>query len=123
MTTVRSNSGAAICAGEPLSVRLKVIGKNPAVVGVPLIVPVAGSSVMPVGRAPLVMDQVKGAVPPVVAGVDEYSVPLMASIGSFCGVVTVSLSATLMLRCWVADSLGVVESVASTTNEEVPAVV
>ena len=49
-------------------------------VGVPPIVPVAGVSDRPVGRVPLVRDQLYGVVPPVAARVALYAVPALSLI-------------------------------------------
>src|SRR5688572_12805125 len=55
-------------------------GENePAVVGVPVTLPVALLMVSPAGRP--VADQVNGAFPPVRAGVSEYGVPTDACWG------------------------------------------
>jgi hypothetical protein len=63
---------AMCCAGDAVSVAVTVKLKVPTVVGVPVIAPVLGFNVRPVGSAPLVTAQVTGAVPPVEASVAEY---------------------------------------------------
>jgi hypothetical protein len=65
----RVNDCVAVCAvGVVESVTLAVKLKEPAVVGVPEIVPVA-ESVRPAGKAPEVMLQLYGVVPPLAAKV------------------------------------------------------
>src|SRR5262249_38223950 len=54
-----------LCAGLDTSMTLKVRLDVPLPVGVPEIVPLLAAKARPVGRVPLVMDQVYGAVPPV----------------------------------------------------------
>ena len=51
-----------------------------AVVGVPLISPVAGSMAKPAGKVPLVTANVFGEVPPVDVGAIEYAVPVVPLI-------------------------------------------
>jgi len=58
-------------AGDSESVTCAVIVKLPDAVGVPLSAPVAPFSVTPAGRAPAVIDQLYGVVPPVAASVAE----------------------------------------------------
>ena len=66
-------------AGVPESVTVKVTWLEPAgSPGVPLTVPDAAFRVSPGGRAPLVMVQVYGAVPPETASVALYAVPICA---------------------------------------------
>ena len=57
----------AVCASA--SVACRVREEDPAAVGVPLTVPVAGSSVRPAGSEPAVRAQVNGPVPPLTTGV------------------------------------------------------
>lgn len=54
----------APCDGEPASFTVTPKEKLPLTEGVPEIIPVAGARLSPAGRAPDVMDQVYGAVPP-----------------------------------------------------------
>ena len=54
-----------------LSVTCTVKPKDPAVVGVPLMMPVPGSKDNPGGSVPDAMDHVYGGVPPVAARVTE----------------------------------------------------
>lgn len=62
----------AVCAGLPLSVSFTVNADAPATVGVPVIVPVDGFSVKPVGSDPEEMAQLLyGAVPPCAARLPE----------------------------------------------------
>jgi hypothetical protein len=56
------------------SVTLTVVLKEPEAVGVPEMVP-AADRVKPAGRAPELMLQVYGVVPPLAARVVEYAVP------------------------------------------------
>ena len=46
-----------VCCGEPASATLNVIEKLPDCVGVPEIAPVEALSVKPVGKEPVVIDQ------------------------------------------------------------------
>jgi hypothetical protein len=57
------------------SVTFTVKLKEPEAVGVPEMVP-AGESVRPAGKAPALMLQPYGVVPPVAASVVEYAVPI-----------------------------------------------
>ncbi len=58
-------SSNAAAASSTRTVKLDV----PAVVGVPLMTPVAPSSTRPAGKAPTEIDQFNGAVPPVAVSV------------------------------------------------------
>jgi hypothetical protein len=60
---------AWVVVAELASVTRTVKALVAATLGVPEIMPVAGASVSPVGRVPVEMDQVLGAVPPVAASV------------------------------------------------------
>jgi len=62
-----------VCAGLPASVIVAVKALVPVAVGVPESRPVAGASVIPAGRLPVVMDQVYGLVPPVACRTSEYA--------------------------------------------------
>jgi hypothetical protein len=68
LATVIGNTTDWVCAGVPESVTEKLTAELlTAAVGVPEITPVVADRVKPVGRAPLVIRQVYGAVPPVAA--------------------------------------------------------
>jgi hypothetical protein len=54
-----------VCAGFSASVTVAVKLAVPLVVGVPAMIPVAGTRVSPAGRLPVVIDQLYGPVPPV----------------------------------------------------------
>ena len=56
--TVIVNITLAVCAGEPESVTLKVMAVELVKDGVPLINPLEGSRVIPVGSLPAVIDHV-----------------------------------------------------------------
>jgi hypothetical protein len=73
--TVRESDFVAVCAvGVVESVTFAVKLNEPDAVGVPEIVP-ALDKVRPAGRAPELMLQLYGAVPPLAANVAEYTVP------------------------------------------------
>ena len=68
--TVMLNDFVAVCAvGAVESVTLAVKLNDPAVVGVPEIVPLAAASVRPAGNAPALTLQLYGVVPPLAAKV------------------------------------------------------
>jgi hypothetical protein len=74
--TVIDSTTDWVCAGVPESVTEKVMDEPlTAAVGVPEMTPVAAARVKPVGRAPLVIRQVYGAVPPEAANVAAYVAP------------------------------------------------
>ncbi len=58
-----------------LSVSRMVTVKVPALFGVPLMAPVAEFNVMPLGKAPLLTDQLYGSLPPAAANHCEYVAP------------------------------------------------
>ena len=60
-----------LCAGEPLSLTFTVNEKVPAVVGVPLICPPL-LNVNPAGKAPELIAQLYGVVPPVAPKLAVY---------------------------------------------------
>lgn len=64
---IRLKAFCADCCGLPLSCTRSVTVKVPAVVGVPLITPVDGSSVNSAGKVPALMFQDLIPVPPVEA--------------------------------------------------------
>ena len=67
---VRVNDFAADCAvGAVESVTLAVKLNDPAVVGVPEIVPLAAAIVRPAGNVPELMLQLYGVVPPLAANI------------------------------------------------------
>ena len=69
---VRVNDLVAVCAvGAVESVTLAVKLNDPAVVGVPEIVPLAAASVRPAGNAPELMLQLYGVVPPLASIIVE----------------------------------------------------
>jgi hypothetical protein len=63
--TVKDMLPVAVCCVELESLTITVIGKLPLVVGVPEMMPVLAARLSPAGRLPEVIDQTKGAVPPV----------------------------------------------------------
>ena len=93
----------------------------PAVVGVPLICPVE-LSVSPAGKAPPLIDQLYGVVPPLACSVVEYPVP---TVPPGCDVVVTvggcAAAATAMLNAFVPVLFAA--SVTCTVNDAVPAVV
>jgi hypothetical protein len=69
---VRVNDFVAVCAvGTVESVTFAVKLNDPAVVGVPEIVPLAAASVRPDGKAPELMLQLYGVVPPLASIIVE----------------------------------------------------
>ena len=102
----------AVVAGEPESVTFIVKLKVPAVVGVPEIVPVA-DRVRPPGKAPELMLQLYGVVPPVAASVVEYAVPTCPEETELVVTCTgVTAAATVSVNDFVAVcAVGEVESV------------
>ncbi len=68
----RALEAVAPAASLTRTVKLNV----PTVVGVPLMVPVLVFKLSPVGSDPIVIVQLRGAVPPVASNVVEYEVPV-----------------------------------------------
>jgi hypothetical protein len=109
---------AVWCVGVAESVTVTVTVLVPAADGVPEMRPVAGAMPRPAGR-PLA-DQVSEPVPPEAASVAEYETPTLAA-GS---VAVVIVKAGFTVRVNVFEPIkwvGVVESVAVTVTELVPA--
>ena len=108
------------CAGFVESVTVIVTVLDPAVVGVPVIAPLAASMLRPAGRP--VADQVYGVVPPVAATVALYAAPTTPP-GS--DVVVMDGGAMMVIdRLAVAvKCVGLVESVTVTATVLAPAVV
>ena len=77
VVTVKLRFAVALCAVELESVTFTVNEEVPAVVGVPLICPVALSA-NPAGKAPALIDQLYGVVPPLACSVVEYPLPTAA---------------------------------------------
>ena len=100
-----------VVAGKPESVTLIVKLNVPAAVGVPEIVPVE-DRVRPAGKAPALMLQLYGTVPPLAASVVEYAVPNCPE-GTVLLVIwtEVVAGATVMLSCALAVCAGEEESV------------
>ena len=98
-----------------------VKANEPAVVGVPLTIPLVAFSVRPGGNVPVAMDQVMGVVP-VAVNVRLYAVPTVPFGGAVLVIVgaTVAVAMT-MVTLWVA--LGSVPLAACTVNVNEPAVV
>src|SRR6185312_14600651 len=72
----RARSAVAVSAvGVALSVTATVIADAPVAVGVPWMIPVAGSRVSPAGSEPEVTANVSAPKPPVVAICVAYNVP------------------------------------------------
>jgi hypothetical protein len=71
-TAMLSDCVAVSAAGVLESVTMAVKLNDPAVVGVPEIVPLAVASVRPAGSVPALTLQLYGAVPPVAVKVREY---------------------------------------------------
>jgi hypothetical protein len=65
--TVKEMLAVAVCCTALESLTITEIGKLPLAVGVPETTPVLALRLSPAGRVPDVIDQTKGAVPPVAA--------------------------------------------------------
>ena len=65
--TVKEMLAVAVCCTALESVTMTEIRKLPLAVGVPEMMPVLALRLSPAGRLPEVIDQTKGAVPPVAA--------------------------------------------------------
>ena len=63
--TVKEMLAVAVCCAALESLTVTEIGKLPLAVGVPEMRPVLALRLSPAGRLPEVIDQTKGAVPPV----------------------------------------------------------
>jgi hypothetical protein len=102
----------AVVVGEPESATLIVKLNDPDAVGVPEIVPVAERD-RPPGKAPELMLQVYGVVPPVAASVVEYAVPTCPAGTKVVVICTgVTAAATVSVNDFVeVCAVGVVESV------------
>ena len=111
----------AVAGVEAESVAFTVKFAVPATVGVPVIAPVPAFSVKPVGREPVVIDQVTAPVPPVAPNVALYAEPTVPP-----GKLVVEIAngeLTVIVRAFVAVCAGVPESVAFTVKLAVPAAV
>ena len=104
------------------SVTCTVNDTVPAVVGVPEITPVDEARLNPAGKAPALIDQLYGVVPPLACSVVEYAVPAVPP-GSDVVVIVggCAAAATAMLNAFVAVLFAA--SVTCTVNDTVPAVV
>jgi len=70
-TTESGKVAVAVCADEAESLTVTLTVKLPLAVGVPETTPVVAPRLSPAGRLPPVIDQVKGAVPPLMCRVLE----------------------------------------------------
>ncbi len=96
ITTLNARVAVTEEASFTCTVKLNV----PKADGLPLNVPVVGSSDVPAGRAPALTDQAKGPIPPVAPNTCEYeafSVPLGRAV-----VVMLGAGATVRLNAFVA---------------------
>src|SRR5260370_4878394 len=108
---VSVSAAVTLCTGLLESLTLKVsAAPDTAVVGVPVMAPVAVFSDNPVGNVPLVSDQVYGVLPPDAVSVAEYATPtcpfgsdvlVMVSVAA----VVVSVSAAVAFCAGVLESL------------------
>ena len=124
-------SGAAVVVSDSTCVavaagvwRSRACTVNVAVstaVGVPEMTP-ALSNARPAGKAPAIMDQAYGAVPPVAASVVAYEAPTVPA-GTALVEITRGGGAMLSVSARVALAAGTSASVTSTMKELVPAVV
>ena len=87
-------------AGVPESSARTVKGYVPAVVGVPVIAPVALERARPGGKAPAASDQAYGVFPPDASTVCEYACPTVPA--GRLAVVTWSGSRTSIVSPWVS---------------------
>jgi len=120
LATVSDRPTDWVCAGVPESVT-EIVTDEPltAAVGVPEMTPVAAARANPAGRAPLVIRQVYGAVPPDAAKVAAYVAPTVPF-----GSVVVLIDSGGMLLATVSDNAtdwvcaGVPESVTEKVRDE-----
>jgi hypothetical protein len=122
VATVRVNDWVAVCAvGVVESVTFAVNVNEPDAVGVPEIVP-PEESVNPPGRAPELMLQPYGVVPPLAASVVEYAVPTVPAGTELVETVTgVTAAEIVRVNDFVAVcAVGVVESVTFAVNVNEP---
>lgn len=119
--TVMLSAFVAVCAGEPESVPFTVKLLVPAVVGIPVIAPVAAFKFNPAGKAPVVIDHVTAPVPPVAPSVVLYAVPTVP-FGRLV-VETASAALIVIVSALVTVCAGEPESVAFTVKFAVPAAV
>jgi len=116
-----SNVFEARCTGEEESVTCTVKLDEPALVGVPLIVPPT-LKLRPAGNAPEVTVHEYGVVPPVAARVNEYAVPTIPFGTEAVVIVSVgALALMLMENGLVAFCTGEEESVTCTVKLDWPA--
>ena len=115
------NCLVAICCGVPESVACAVKLDMPAVVGVPVIAPVAAFKVRPAGKVPTEIAHVTAGVPPLDCSVALYT-ELTAPVASELLVIT-SCWTMVRLSAFVTFCWGVPESAAWTVKLDVPAVV
>src|SRR5271167_1235941 len=121
--TVMVSDSVAVCAvGVVESVAFAVNVNEPDTVGVPESVPVDAARLMPAGKAPELMLQLNGVVPPLAAKVVEYAVPTCPEGTEPVVIVTgETAAATVMVSDSVAVcAVGVVESVTFTVNVNEP---
>ena len=118
-TTTMLRAFVAVSAGTLESVALTVKLDVPAVVGVPVMLPLAANA-NPAGSAPAVIDQVIGAVPPVDCSAALY-VELTIPFGSVVVVMLIVAAVIVMLRLAVAVRFAA--SFTCTVKLDVPAVV
>ena len=121
--TVMVSDSVAVCAvGVVESVTFTVNVNEPDAVGVPESVPVDAARLMPAGKAPELMLQLNGVVPPLAAKVVEYAVPTCPEGTEPVVIVTgVTAAATVTVNDLVAVcAVGVVESVTFTVNVNEP---
>ena len=110
------NDNAAVADPVALSVALTVKPDNPAVVGVPDIVP--PERLNPAGSDPVETDHVYGGDPPVASSACEYATPTMPA-GNDEVWITSGVGSTVSDRAF--EAVAVVMSVACTVNVAVPA--
>jgi hypothetical protein len=115
---VIDNGRETVCAGFPLSLTCsrKLEVPTAAALGVPLMTPVLGARLKPLGRDPTGTDQVTGEVPPEATAVVLYAV---SAVPEGREVVTIE-SGGAMVSDSALLSLAPAASVALTVNPDVP---
>jgi hypothetical protein len=120
--TTKLNGLEAVCGvGVPASVTVSVTGEVPALVGTPVICPLAASA-NPAGKVPVVTAHEYVGVPPLACTLKLYELFTVA-LGSVAVATANGAGLTLMLTCCVALIAGLPESVTFTVKVEVATVV
>ena len=93
-------SVVAESSGDEESVTATLNDDDPIVIGVPVMAPVAASRLSPLGRLPVGIDHVYGAMPPVTARFAEYRSPVVPEDKD---VVVIPIGRIVRVKSWIAS--------------------